>query len=374
MKYYIIAGEASGDMYAADMMRELKKLDQSANFRFWGGNLMSAQAGSLPVKHYKDLAFMGFLEVLLNVRTILKNFSFCQHDLLAYNPDVLILVDYPGFNLKMSAFAKKHGIKTYYYIAPTLWAWNEGRIKKIKKYIDKLFVILPFEKEYYKKFDYVVDYIGYPLLDTIENETLKNESQKSFFKRNNLPEKPIIALLPGSRKQEISKILPVMLSVAHDFSEYQFVIAGVTTLPKELYEIQMGNYSNVSLLFNQTFEILKFADAALVKSGTSTMETALFNVPQVVCYKTSFITYFLARLFANVKYIGMVNLIMDKPVAKELIQGEFNNKNLKVELNNILDGANKKRIFEDYNGLREKLGGSGASERLARLIYSYLTH
>lgn len=372
MKYYIIAGEASGDMYAAAMMRDLKKLDPGAGFRFWGGDKMAEQAGHLPVKHYRDLAFMGFLEVLLNAGRIFQNFALCKKDMIEYNPDVLILVDYPGFNLRISKFAGRRGMKVFYYIAPTLWAWNEGRIKIIRKYVNRLFVILPFEKEYYKKFNYEVDFVGYPLLDTIEKELLNKDSFADFAKRNNLPHKPVIAVLPGSRKQEISKILPVMLSVAGDFPGYRFVVAGVTAQSEKLYRKYLADRPDVSIIFDQTYGLLKHASAALVKSGTSTMETALFNVPQVICYRTSSGTYFLARLFARVKYIGMVNLMMDKTVATELIQDRLNYDNLKTELGNLLDENNKKRIFEDYAKLKGKLGGTGASERLAGLIHSYL--
>lgn len=370
MKYYIIAGEASGDLHASNMIKELKVLDPDAEFRFWGGDLMAAQIGHPPVKHYRNLAFMGFLEVLLNIRTIIKNIKFCKIDILEYKPDVLILVDYPGFNLRIAEFAHKNGIKVFYYIAPTIWAWHESRIKIIKKYVDKLFVILPFEKEFYKKFDFEVDFIGNPLIDALENDI---EEKTAIKNTNQNTEKPVIAILPGSRKQEICKILPVMLSIVKDFPDYKFVIAGVNTLPEELYQKYMPRNNQVSIVYNQTYSLLKQAVVAMVKSGTSTMEAALFNVPQVVCYKTSMFSYFLGRMLINLKFISLVNLVMDRPVVKELIQSDLNYAALKSELEKLLfDEDRKKHIFEDYYLLKQKLGGRGASKRLAELIHGYL--
>lgn len=370
MKYYVIAGEASGDLHASNMIKELKILDHNAEFRYWGGDMMQQHIGNPPVKHYRDLAFMGFLEVLLNIRTIFRNMKFCKSDILEYKPDVLILVDYPGFNLRIADFVHKNGIKVFYYIAPTIWAWHESRINTIKKSVDKLFVILPFEKEFYKKFDYNVDFIGHPLIDALDNES-DDKTNKTEIKKDN--EKPVIAILPGSRKQEICKILPVMLSVVKDFQNYKFVIAGVKTLPEELYLKYIGDNKQVSIVFNQTYSVLRQAKIAMVKSGTSTLEAALFNVPQVVCYSTSFISYVLGRMLIKIKYISLVNLVMDRPVVKELIQYDLNYTLLKSELEKLLfDEERKKNIFDDYILLKQKLGGGGASKRLAELIYGYL--
>jgi lipid-A-disaccharide synthase len=373
VKYYIIAGEPSGDLHASNLIHELKKIDSRALFRFWGGDLMAEQAGIPPVKHYRDLAFMGFLEVLLNIVTITKNFSFCKKDIILYQPDVLILVDYPGFNLRMASFAHRHGIRVYYYIAPTLWAWNESRIKVIRKYVDRMFVILPFEKEYYKRLGYHVDFVGHPLLDAMDKEKATQEDFHRFTERNALPDKPIIAVLPGSRVQEVEKILPVMLSVVNDFPGFHFVVAGISSLPEELYTKFTRNYKNVSLLFDQTYGILKQARAALVKSGTSTLETAILNVPEVVCYSISSATYFIAKRLAKVKYISMVNLIMDFELVKELIQHDLNYKNVKAGLEKItLDQGSRDEMLKGFGELRKRLGGNGASERLARMIFDYL--
>ncbi|MBI5219049.1 MAG: lipid-A-disaccharide synthase [Bacteroidia bacterium] len=373
MRYYIIAGEASGDLHASNLMKELKMLDCEAEFLFWGGDKMAQQAGIPPVKHFRELAFMGFLEILMNVRKILKNISFCKKDILDYKPDVLILVDYPGFNLRMAKFSHARGIKVFYYIAPTLWAWHESRIKTIKSSVDKLFVILPFEKEYYKKFGYPVDFAGHPLMDALDAEMLNTVPFEEFLKKNHLEDKPIIAILPGSRKQEIVKIMPLMLSVADDFKNYQFLVAGVSSIPEELYKKYIKDKSNVKLLYNQTYEILKQSSGALVKSGTSTLETALLNIPEVVCYKTSAASYILAKQFIKVKYISIVNLIMNRAVVCELIQHELNYSRVKEELEKILFNTQKRNaVLNEYEQLRQLLGGKGASMRLAGLMYKYL--
>ncbi len=373
MKYYIIAGEASGDLHAANLMKAIKKEDPSAKFRFWGGDLMQQQGGEL-VKHYRDLAFMGFLEVLLNIVTIVKNLKFCKKDILDFAPDVLILVDYPGFNLRIAEFAHKQKIKTVYYISPQVWAWKQGRVKKIKKVVDKMLVILPFEKDFYKKFGMEVDFVGHPLLDALQQE--KYLPEKAFREKNNLPDKPLVALLPGSRKQEVKKMLSVMLQVTPFFKDHHFVVCGVNSLGAGFYDEILSGQSakqNVSVVFNQSHTVLHYAKAALVTSGTATLETALIGTPQVVCYKGGRISYEIAKRVIKVNYISLVNLIMDKPVVKELIQDELTVDNLKHELEALLhDETYRQQIMADYQQLKEKLGKSGASERAAKIIVDYL--
>ena len=366
MKYYIIAGEASGDLHASNLMKSLKKVDPNAEFRFWGGDLMQAQGGTL-VKHYRDLAFMGFAEVVMNLRTILGNISFCKKDISAYQPDALIFIDYPGFNLRIAKWAKEEGYDTHFYISPQIWAWKENRIKAIKRDIDHMYVILPFEKDFYeKKHNYPVNFVGHPLIDAISNR--KNTDVARFKAENNLDDRPIIALLPGSRKQEISKMLEVMLSITQDFKDYQFVIAGAPSQETGFYKPYLKK-TNINLVMNKTYDILTCAHAALVTSGTATLETALFKVPEVVCYKGSYISYHIAKRIINLDYISLVNLIMDREVVKELIQNEFNSESLKTELQKILQEENRERIFKDYYELEQKLGGTGASLETATLIY-----
>ena len=365
MKYYIIAGEASGDLHASNLMKSLLKKDSQAEFRFWGGDLMTEVAGFEPVKHYRDLAFMGFLEVAKNLGTILKNIKFCKEDLKNNQPDVLILVDYPGFNLRIAEFAKSLGIKVVYYISPQLWAWKEGRVEKIKKFVDEMLVILPFEKEFYKKHDVEAHFVGHPLLDAISD--LPELDSEQFKKDHHLNEKEIIALLPGSREQEVTKMLELMLSVRPNFKEYQFVIAGAPSLPKSFYQ----NYvdENVHFVSNKTYDLLRCSKAALVTSGTATLETALLNIPEVVCYKSSTISYEIGkRVVKNIKYISLVNLIMDQEIVTELIQSDLNTKNLVKELNLILDGERREEMLSNFKQLREKLGGKGASDEAASLI------
>ena len=372
MKFYIIAGEASGDLHASNLMKELRKQDVSSTFRCWGGDLMSDQGGQI-VKHYRDLAFMGFVEVLANLKTIIGNLRFCKQDILAYQPDAVILVDYPGFNLRIAEFAKKAGFKVFYYISPQIWAWKKSRVYKIKKYVDKMFVILPFEKEFYARYDYKVDFVGHPLLDMINQ--LPESDRKSFREKNGLNTKPIIALLPGSRKQEIKKMLAGMLSVVKDFPEYQFVIAGAPSQEIAFYKELMGN-AEVNLVEGQTYSLLQNSHAALVTSGTATLETALFQIPEVVCYKSSAISYWIARMVIDksiIKFISLVNLIMDKEVVLELIQGDFTSKRIKKELSLLTSDTNyRNKIFNDYQELVEKLGGSGASQKTASGILNAL--
>lgn len=365
MKYYIIAGEASGDLHASNLIKSIIKKDPTAEFRFWGGDLMKEVVGLAPVKHYKDLAFMGFLEVAKNIGTILKNIKFCKTDLENYQPDVLILVDYPGFNLRIAEFAKKLGIKVVYYISPQLWAWKEGRVEKIKKFVDEMLVILPFEKDFYKKHQVDAHFVGHPLLDAIED--LPEINTEQFKKDHHLNEKEIIALLPGSREQEVTKMLELMLSVRPYFKDYQFVIAGAPSLPKEFYQKFVDE--NVHFVSNKTYDLLRCSKVALVTSGTATLETALLNIPEVVCYKSSTISYEIGkRVVKNIKYISLVNLIMDEEIVTELIQKELTTENLVRELNHILKGEKRNQMLSDFEKLQNKLGGKGASDIAAEII------
>ena len=365
MKYYIIAGEASGDLHGSNLMRALYKEDTVADIRFWGGDLMQNVGGTL-VKHYRELAFMGFAEVVMNLKTILNNIKICKADIENFKPDVIIFIDYPGFNMRIAKWAKQRNIKTHYYIAPQIWAWKENRIKEIKRDFDKLFVILPFEKEFFEiKHNFPVEFVGHPLIDAIHNREKTDEI--SIRKENNLDEKPIIAILPGSRKQEISKMLRVMLSIVSDFPEYQFVIAGAPSQEYHFYE-QFLNTKNVQFISNKTYDLLSIATAALVTSGTATLETALFKVPEVVCYKGSWASYQIAKRIITLKYISLVNLIMDEEVVTELIQDECNTTNLKIALSKLLEDTHRKWLLEQYNDLESKLGGIGASEKTAKLI------
>lgn len=369
MKYYIIAGEASGDLHGSNLMKALYQEDTAAEIRFWGGDLMQNVGGTL-VKHYRDLAFMGFAEVVMNLKTILNNIKFCKSDIEKFQPDVIVFIDYPGFNMRIAKWAKQKGIKTHYYIAPQIWAWKENRIKAVKRDFDKLFVILPFEKDFFeKKHHFPVDFVGHPLIDAIHNRKPTDESV--FRKENALDERPIIALLPGSRKQEIAKMLGVMLSVVADFPAYQFVIAGAPSQEYAFYE-QFLSHQNVKFISNKTYDLLSIAKAALVTSGTATLETALLKVPEVVCYKGSWISYQIAKRIITLKYISLVNLIMDDAVVTELIQDEFNTSNLKKELQKILDENHKKALLAKYDELENKLGGLGASAKTAKFIINDL--
>jgi len=365
MKYYIVAGEASGDLHASNLMKVLKQKDVKADFRFFGGDLMR-QVGGVLVKHYRELAFMGVLEVLKNIRTIFKNIDLCKQDLMLYKPDVLILVDYPGFNLRIAEFAKANNIKVHYYISPKIWAWKEGRIKKIKAFVDYLHVIFPFEVDYFKEQHKLeVNYVGNPLFDEISQ---KQPLEIDVFKKENqLDNRPIIALLPGSRTQEVDKILSVMLTVVNKFKDYQFVVAGAPSKSKSFYLEYIGE-ADVKFVSNKTYDLLSIAHAALVTSGTATLETALFKVPQVVCYKTSGLTYVLAKNFVKIKYISLVNLVMDKLMVTELIQDNCNTEVLIFELTKILEGKERQKMLANYQVLQQKLGGKGASENLANYI------
>ena len=371
MKYYIIAGEASGDLHGANLMKALYKEDSSAEIRFWGGDLMQNVGGTL-VKHYRELAFMGFAEVVMNLKTILNNIKFCKSDIEKFNPDVIIFIDYPGFNMRIAKWAKERNIKTHYYIAPQIWAWKENRIQEIKRDFDKLYVILPFEKDFFEvKHKFPVEFVGHPLIDAIQNR-VKIDSE-SFRKENNLDEKPIIAILPGSRKQEISKMLAVMLSVVDDFQEYQFVIAGAPSQEFEFYKTFL-NGKNIKFISNKTYDLLSNSHAALVTSGTATLETALFKVPEVVCYKGSWASYQIAKRVITLKYISLVNLILDEEVVTELIQDDCNTKKIKEELTKILKGNHRENVLKKYEELEQKLGGAGASNKTAKLIIENIKH
>ena len=369
MKYYLIAGEASGDLHGANLMRALQQIDPKAKFRFWGGDRMEAVGGKL-VKHYRDLAFMGFWEVVTNLRTILRNIDFCKRDITQFQPDVLIFIDYPGFNMRIAKWAKQRGIPTHYYISPQIWAWKENRIKAIKRDVDAMYVILPFEKDFYEeKHQYPVHFVGHPLLDAIAAR--KEVSEEVFKRENGLDERPIIALLPGSRKQEIAKMLSVMLSVVGSYHQYQFVIAGAPSLGYDFYK-QFIKEENVHFVSGKTYDLLSNAHAALVTSGTATLETALFRVPEVVCYRGNWISYQIAKRVISLEYISLVNLIMDASVVTELIQGDLNTRNLKTELNKLLNPDYREKLLNNYEALREKLGKEGASERTAQAIYTSL--
>ncbi len=374
MKYYIIAGEPSGDLHASNLMKALKKEDTNSHFRFWGGDLMKNVGGEL-VRHYSETAYMGIKEVLVNLGKIKANFKLCKSDLLNYQPDVLILVDYPGFNLRMAEFAHKKGIKVFYYISPKIWAWNTKRVKKIKAYVDKMYTILPFETDFFKKYHIPIDYVGNPVLDAIENRPNKNENIDSFKKRNNLDNRPIVALLAGSRKQELSNVLPTMIEMIDHFPKYQFIIAGAPSFTIADYTPFIKD-KDVKVLFHQTYEIAQQAHGALVTSGTATLETALLNCPQIVCYKMwggKTITKLVKKFILKVKHISLVNLILNCEGVKELVQDELNFTNVKNELNLLLNNQDYRiNIFNHYNNLHSIMGKSGSSKRAAHLMVNEL--
>lgn len=368
MKYYIISGEASGDLHGSNLIAAIKRKDPKAKFRAWGGDLMKKQGATL-VKHYRDLAFMGFVEVLLHLRIILSNMSFCKKDILKFAPDALVLIDYPGFNIKIAKFAHKHNIKVYYYISPQVWAWKKRRVHTLKKVVDKMLVILPFEKDFYNEYNVDAQYVGHPLLDSISKT--KQTSKLSFTRQNKLNgKKEIIALLPGSRKQEVSRMLKVMLKVVDQFPNYQFVVGCAPSLPLSYYKSIIGD-ANVRLVVNKTYQLLQVSSAAVVTSGTATLETALFYVPEVICYKGNPISYLIAKNLIKVKYICLVNLIMDRPVVKELIQNDLTPDNIADELKLLLTNHKRQRqLLDDYEELRMILGNAGASKNAASIIVS----
>ncbi len=373
MKYYIIAGEASGDLHASNLIKGLKKTDPQANFRGWGGDLMQ-DSGCVIVRHYKDTAIMGFLTVVRNLGKIKENIRLCCQDILKWQPDVIILVDYAGFNLRIAKFAKQHQLKVFYYISPKIWAWNTGRVKKIKKYIDRMFVIFPFECDFYRKYNFPTFYAGNPLVDAIHERDFQQETFQQFTAANNLPDKPIIALLAGSRQQELKHVLPKMLSIIPYFPEYQFILAGAPSMTSVDYAPYIQG-KNIPVLYGQTYRLLCQSTAALVTSGTATLETAILNIPQVVCYsgEGGAFSYFLFKLFVKVKYISLVNLILNREAVKELLMQKLNTKNLRYELNRITrQQTTREKIYTDYEEINRKLGSPGASDRFARLIIEEL--
>lgn len=368
MKYYILAGEASGDMHAANLMKQLKLRDSQAYFRVWGGDKMQAETNEM-VKHFKDNSFMGIFQVVTNIRTIKRNFTLCEDDIQQFQPDVLILIDNSGFNLRIAKYVMQSDLKTriYYYILPQAWAWKQKRVHTIQQWCHRIFAILPFEKAFYKSYGYDVDYVGHPILDAIAQRKPDLLDFPALQAQFNLSDQPIIALLPGSRKQEIKTKLPAMLQVVNHFPQYQFVIAGSETISPEFYA--QYNPDNVKIIFNRTYDILNCATAALVTSGTATLETALFRVPQVVCYKPGFVSYHLLKGIVKIKFICMVNLILGRMAVQELIEGDLNEKRLVKELNLILEGEKRNQMLKDYHELETKLGGEGASERTAQLMW-----
>lgn len=368
MKYYIIAGEASGDLHGKNLMNSILKEDPQAEFFVFGGDLMNSVKNVNLRKHISDLSFMGFVEVLMNLNTIKKNIDFCKRDIKELNPDVVILIDYPGFNLRIAEYAKSIGKKVIYYISPKIWAWNTKRVYKIIKNVDKVYSILPFEKVFYKQYGFDVEYIGNPLKDAIENYQYDSE----FLSKQHIGNKKILAILPGSRKMELNKILPVMLEAAKKFDQHTVVIAGAGNLPESFYK-NFNIPANYKIIFNATYDILKYADLAMVTSGTATLETALFKVPQVVCYKANAISVMIARLLIKVKFISLVNLIVDKKIVTELIQDDCTADKIYQELNRFSKEDERIKILNDYDELISMVGEAGASERAAKSIHKYLS-
>ena len=373
-RIYIITGEASGDLHGSNLVKELIKqnaenIDSTKiDIRFWGGDLMTEAVGHAPVKHIRELAFMGFLEVVKNLRTIFRNISDCKKDIEAFKPDALVLIDYPGFNIRMSEWAKSKGIKSIYYISPKIWAWKQSRVHKIKRIIDHMFVILPFEKEFYKRFDYPVEYVGNPLIDAILQYEEIKLSRDTFIQKNNLKSEPIIAILPGSRKQEVRLKLPVMLQAVKNMTGYQIVIAGAPSLDPSFYS-EFIQSDSVHIVHGKTYDLLSASEAAIVTSGTATLEAAILNIPQVVCYKTSGISYAIAKRLIKIKYISLVNLIMDKEVVRELIQHACNPDSIRYELSLLLKGAeNREKMLAEYYKMRKILGEGGASQKVAQSL------
>ena len=363
MKYYIIAGEASGDLYGSKLIDEILSIDKQAEIRFWGGDNM-IKSGGYNVKHIKELAFMGFYEVLKNIITIVRNINFCKNDIKEFSPDKIIYIDYPGFNLKICKWAKNNGYKNYYYISPQIWAWKENRIKTIKNNIDKLFVIFPFEKEYYqKKFNMEVEFYGHPLIEQIDNFN----SSKEFLKKNKITkEREIITLLPGSRLQEINSMLPIFLTLKKHYSNYELIVAGVKNVNKSVY--QPAKDLDVKVIYNQTYDLLYHSKIAIVTSGTASLECALFNVPQIVCYKTSSVSYFIGKLLVNISFISLVNIILKKATVKELIQNDLTEKNLVNELSNLLNDDRVSYIINEYSKIYSMLSIKGTSKKIAMSI------
>ncbi len=370
MKYFLIAGELSGDIHGSRLIKYLKQFDPQAQFKFFGGDMMAAQAGEPPIRHIREMAFMGAVDILKNLTRIKDNIKTCEKEILDFAPDVVILIDYPGFNLKMARFAKEHGFKVFYYISPKIWAWNKKRAHKIKKYVDKLFVIFPFEKDFYRKYDYEVEYLGNPTVDEIHEyrQTPFNEEASFYYSHGLNPKKPVVSLLPGSRKQEVKYLLPVMVTVAKKFPDYQFVISGISLLPRELYDIA----GDIPIIWDSSYDLLNISYAALVTSGTATLETALFKVPQVVMYKTGWLQYLIGRLIVRVKFFSLVNIILGYEAVKELLQYSMVRRASK-ELSRILsDYKYYRKIQDDYNKLEKILGPAGVAQCTAKRIVELL--
>ena len=365
-RLYIIAGEASGDLHGSNLLAALKEINPAIETRCWGGDLMKKEGATI-VKHISELAFMGFIEVLFNLRTILKNIDFCKKDILEFKPDILVLIDYPGFNLRIAEWANNNNILVHYYISPQVWAWKQSRVKIIKRCVDKMYTILPFENSFYEKFDYSTEYVGHPLLDEIEKHAQHSIDKTEFLSKNNLSDLPIIALLPGSRKQEIHVKLPIMLAAVKDLKTHQIVIAGAPNQSLDMY--QAFESLGITIIFGQTYNLLSFSELAVVTSGTATLETALFSVPQVVCYKGSFISYVIARTLIKIKYISLVNLIMDKMVVKELIQQDCTSDNIRKEISLLIENQEyRDKMIANYGEMRLLLGQGGASQKVANSL------
>lgn len=371
MKYYIISGEASGDLHGSNLMKAIYRHDPQAEVRFWGGDLMQSVGGTM-VKHIRDLAIMGIVEVMVHLRTVLANIRLCKQDILDYNPDAVIFIDYPGFNLRIAKFTHSHGFKNFYYISPQVWAWKKGRIKTMRSVLDKMYVILPFEKPFYDKYGVEnVEYVGHPLLDAVADFNSSHVAD-DFRRRNNLDDRPIIALMPGSRKMELRKMMPTMAALASRHPEYNFVIAGMTLLGDSFYKPFLTS-QNVTLVYNQTYMLLQSAFAGVITSGTATLEAALFHLPQVVCYRANALTVAFAKTFAKVKYISLVNLIADKPVVRELIQKDLNKNTLETEFSKITkDKNNRMAMIAEYESIEKTLGSEGVSDKAVLSILKTL--
>lgn len=368
MKYFIIAGEASGDLHGSNLVREIKKVDPDADILCWGGNKMQ-EAGARLLVHYRELAIMGFWEVLMKLGKIFRNLKKCRNQVLEFKPELVILIDYPGFNLRMAKILKKHNLRVYYYISPKVWAWKKSRIKKIKQYIDRMYVIFPFEEAFYEENDYRVHYYGNPLVEAVEEGMTGTGGRAELVKEYELEDKPVIALLAGSRLQEINRILPVMSEIEKYYPDYQFVVAGISTIDEYVYSSILKD-SSVKVIYDSTYKLLSGSDAALVTSGTATLETAIANIPQLVCYRAGRLSYIIARMLVKIRFISLVNLIMDREIVKELIQADLNEKNIVSELNAILPGGWKREIMlENYSALRKMLAGKDASARIASDMY-----
>ncbi|MBM3452850.1 MAG: lipid-A-disaccharide synthase [Bacteroidetes bacterium] len=365
-RIYIIVGEASGDLHGANLLKELNKLGVSTVVRAWGGDRMKKEGATI-IKHISELAFMGFIEVILNIRTILKNINFCKKDILEFKPDVLLLIDYPGFNLRIAQWAKKNGIKVHYYISPQVWAWKKSRVKTIKATVDQMYSILPFENDFYKQFDYQTQYVGHPLLDEVENFNQSKLTREEFLTKNSLANEPIISILPGSRKQEIKVKLPIMFEAVKSLKKHQIIIAGAPNQTLKMYE--EFEKKGCKIVFGQTYDLLSNSEAAIVTSGTATLETALLNIPEVVCYKGSWISYYIAKALIKINYISLVNLIMDRQIVKELIQGECDPQNIREELELLIKNKKyREEMLSNFILMREKLGGPGASKKVANSL------